>query len=380
MNLSNFRDPQAARAVAEAIATCSTRPVRLMEFCGGHTHAILRFGIPDLLPPTVELLSGPGCPVCVTSADDLSRAIALAGIPGVILTTFGDMMRVPADRGRSLARARAEGADVRIVYSPLDALEVARQNPTRTVVFLGVGFETTAPMVASAVLSAEAEGIRNFAVFSTHKLTPPAMRAILDAGEVRLSGIIGPGHVTTIIGPEAWQFLPQEYGVPCAVAGFEPLDILRAILALVEMLETGQPGVANAYSRSVRAGGIRLHWKRWSGSLRLPKRIGGGWGCCPPAACAFGRSTPATMPRGVSRWRSSQPASPRAVAAATSCGGSCDRWNAPSSRGSVPPRTLSAPAWSAPRGPARPTTSTDDLTLPPSGFAARRRRGWGEEA
>lgn len=141
-------------------------------------------------------------------------------------------MRVPADRGRSLARARAEGADVCIVYSPLDALEVARQNPSRTVIFLGVGFETTAPMVASAIFSAEAEGIRNFAVFSTHKLTPPAMRAILDAGEVRLSGIIGPGHVTTIIGPEAWQFLPREYGVPCAVTGFEPLDILRAILAL----------------------------------------------------------------------------------------------------------------------------------------------------
>ncbi|MBC7226898.1 MAG: hydrogenase formation protein HypD [Thermoflexales bacterium] len=255
MNLSVFRDPQAARAIAEAIAARSTRPVRLMEFCGGHTHAILRFGIPDLLPSTVELLSGPGCPVCVTSAADLGRAIALAKIPGVILTTFGDMMRVPADRGRSLARARAEGADVRIVYSPLDALEVARQNPTRTVVFLGVGFETTAPMVASAVLAAAAEGIRNFAVFSTHKLTPPAMRAILEAGEVRLSGIIGPGHVTTVIGPEAWQFLPRKYGVPCAVAGFEPLDILRAILALVEMLETGQPDVANAYARSVRSGG-----------------------------------------------------------------------------------------------------------------------------
>lgn len=255
MNWQGLRDPQAARAIADAIAARSTHPVRLMEFCGGHTHAILRFGIPDLLPPTVELLSGPGCPVCVTSAADLSRAIALAGIPGVILTTFGDMMRVPADRGRSLERARAEGADIRIVYSPLDALEIARQNPTRTVVFLGVGFETTAPMVASAVLAAETEGLPNFALFSTHKLTPPAMQAILDAGEIRLSGIIGPGHVTTVIGPEAWRFLPREHGVPCAIAGFEPLDILRAIRALVEMIETGQPDVANAYPRSVRAGG-----------------------------------------------------------------------------------------------------------------------------
>lgn len=249
------RDPGAARALADAIAARSTRPVRLMEFCGGHTHAILRFGIPDLLPPTVELLSGPGCPVCVTSAADLSRAIALASIPGAILTTFGDMMRVPDGKGHSLARARAEGADIRIVYSPLDALEVARQNPHRPVIFLGVGFETTAPMVASAILAAEAAHIRNFYVFSTHKLTPPATRAILDAGEVHLSGIIGPGHVTTVIGLEAWRFLPQKYGVPCAIAGFEPLDILRAILALVEMVETGKPDVANTYPRSVRPQG-----------------------------------------------------------------------------------------------------------------------------
>lgn len=254
-HLQRFRDPEAARAVAEAIAARSTRPVRLMEFCGGHTHAILRFGIPDLLPPTVELLSGPGCPVCVTSAADLNRALALASLPGVILTTFGDMMRVPADRGRSLARAKAEGADVRIVYSPLDALGVARQNPGRPVVFLGVGFETTAPMVASAILVAEAEGISNFYVFSTHKLTPPATRAILDAGEVNLSGIIGPGHVTTVIGLQAWEFLAEEYGIPCAVAGFEPLDVLRAILALVEMVEEERPGIANAYVRSVRREG-----------------------------------------------------------------------------------------------------------------------------
>ncbi len=253
--MESLRNPQAARALADAITARSTRPVRLMEFCGGHTHAILRFGIPDLLPPTVELLSGPGCPVCVTSAADLSRAIALASVPGVILTTFGDMMRVPAGKGRSLARARADGADVRIVYSPLDALEVARLNPHRPVIFLGVGFETTAPMVASAILAAEATRIHNFYVFSTHKLTPPATRAILDAGEIRLSGIIGPGHVTTVIGLEAWRFLPRDYGVPCAIAGFEPLDILRAILALVEMVERGQPDVANAYARSVRPQG-----------------------------------------------------------------------------------------------------------------------------
>jgi hydrogenase expression/formation protein HypD len=259
-----FRDPAAAHALAGAICARSTRPVRLMEFCGGHTHAILRFGIPSLLPPTVSLRSGPGCPVCVTSAADLDRAIALAQVEDVILTTFGDMIRVPGSSppggggqrgGRTLAQAKAEGADVRVVYSPLDALLIARENPDRPVVFLGVGFETTAPMVASSVLAAEAEGLENFFVFSTHKLTPPATRAILDAGEVQLSGIIGPGHVTTVIGADAWRFLPHDYGIPCAIAGFEPLDILQAVLALVEMAEDGRPDVANAYARSVRPEG-----------------------------------------------------------------------------------------------------------------------------
>lgn len=249
-----FRDPEAARAVAEAIRAKSTRRVRLMEFCGGHTHAILRFGIPTLLPETVDLRSGPGCPVCVTSAGDLDRAIAMAQVPEVILTTFGDMIRVPGSR-TSLAQAKAEGADVRVVYSPLDALQVARQNPDRPVVFLGVGFETTAPMVASAVLTAEAENLDNFTVFSTHKLTPPATLAILDAGEVALDGVIGPGHVTTVIGADAWRFLPEDYGIPCAVAGFEPLDLLRAILALVVMAEEGNHRVDNTYVRSVTAEG-----------------------------------------------------------------------------------------------------------------------------
>lgn len=252
--VDQFRDPAAARAVVEVIHARSTRPARLMEFCGGHTHAILRLGLPDVLPETITLCSGPGCPVCVTAAADLDRAIGLAHTPDVILTTFGDMIRVPGSRS-SLAQAKAEGADVRVVYSPLDALQVARRNPARPVVFLGVGFETTAPMVASALLAAEAEGLDNFYVYSTHKLTPPATRAILDAGEVNLSGIIGPGHVTTIIGAAAWRFLPERYDMPCAIAGFEPLDLLRAILALVEMIERDAPAVDNAYARSVRPAG-----------------------------------------------------------------------------------------------------------------------------
>jgi len=259
--LPRFRDPDTAQSLIEAIRARSTRPVRLMEFCGGHTHAVLRYGIPSLLPSSVGLRSGPGCPVCVTSPSDLDRAIALARVPEVILATFGDMVRVPGsvvagqDVGQTLAQVRAEGADVRVIYSPLNALDIARQNPRRPVILLGIGFETTAPMVASAVLAAATDVIENFFVLSTHKLTPPATRAILEASEVALDGIIGPGHVTTIIGSDAWRFLPQDYGIPCAIAGFEPLDILQAVLALVEMAQEGRPSVANPYRRSVRPRG-----------------------------------------------------------------------------------------------------------------------------
>ncbi len=280
----SFQDPDLAQVLAESIQARSTRPIRLMEFCGGHTHAILRYGIPDLLPPTVELRSGPGCPVCVTSAEDLARAIALALLPGVILTTFGDMVRVPGQRGArpaSLAEAKAAGADVRVVYSPLDALHIARGNPGRPVIFLGVGFETTAPMVASAVLAAEAEGVENFYVYSTHKLTPPATCAILDAGEVALDGIIGPGHVTTVIGAAAWRFLPEKYGIPCAVAGFEPLDILQAILALVEMVEDGRPAVFNAYRRSVTPEGNRPAQEAMARVFRVVEASWRGFGPIP---------------------------------------------------------------------------------------------------
>ena len=254
--IDEFRDPALARRLLDDIAARSTRPANLMEFCGGHTHAAFKFGIRQLLPPTVKLLSGPGCPVCVTANADLDRAIAIARLPGVITTTFGDMLKVPGSRS-SLQRARADGADVRIVYSTLDAVQIARQNPERRVVFLGVGFETTAPTVAAAVLQAEALGLSNFYVLSMHKLTPPATQAILRAGEVRLSGIIGPGHVTTIIGSYAWQFLPRDHGIPVAVAGFETLDIIRGVRSLVEQVESGRPGVVNTYSRSVRPEGNR---------------------------------------------------------------------------------------------------------------------------
>jgi len=281
MRLSDrFRDPEAARAVAEAIRARSARPVRLMEFCGGHTHAILRFGIPSLLPETVDLRSGPGCPVCVTSATDLDHAIALAQVPDVILTTFGDMIRVPGSH-TSLAEAKAGGADVRVVYSPLDALQVAHQNPNRPVVFLGVGFETTAPMVASAVLKAADDGLENFTVFSAHKLTPPATLAILNTGEVALDGVIGPGHVTTVIGADAWRFLPEAYDMGCAIAGFEPLDLLRAILALVTMIEESEPRVDNTYGRSVRPEGNLPAQQAIAGVFEIADAAWRGFGTIP---------------------------------------------------------------------------------------------------
>ena len=257
--LDEFRDPVLARKLLAGLECRATRPVRFMEFCGGHTHAILRSGLRQLLPANIRLSSGPGCPVCVTASSDVDRAITLARQPGVILATFGDMIRVPGGRPRgqinSLQEARAVGADVRIVYSTLDALDIARSNPAREVIFLGVGFETTAPTIAAAVVQAESERLPNFSVLSLHKLTPPATRAILDAGEVQLSGIIGPGHVTSIIGARAWQFLPEEYGMPCAVSGFEPLDILQAVAALVEMAMAGKPAVSNQYGRGVKPEG-----------------------------------------------------------------------------------------------------------------------------
>jgi len=252
-----YRDPVAARLLIDEIRASARRPVRLMEFCGGHTHAIMRYGIRQALAPQVELSSGPGCPVCVTADRDIDYAIALAHLPGVMVATFGDMVRVPGTRS-SLQEARAQGADVRIVYSALDALDLARRNPQQGVVMLGVGFETTAPTVAASVAQAQREGLCNYYVYSMHKLTPPAMRSILDAGEVRIDGIIGPGHVTTIIGSQAWAFLPGEYHVPCAVSGFEPLDILQAVRVLVQEVEAGQATVANPYSRGVKWEGNRV--------------------------------------------------------------------------------------------------------------------------
>ncbi len=252
--IDEFRNADLARVVIERIHRSSKRHIRLMEFCGGHTVTILKHGIRQLLPPTVEMLSGPGCPVCVTANADLDKAIALAREPGVIMTTFGDMLKVPGSYS-SLQKVRADGADVKVVYSTLDALQIAKGNPERAVVFIGIGFETTAPTIAASVLQAEEEGIKNYYILSMHKLCPPVIKALLDSGEVRLDGLICPGHVSAIIGSHPWEFAAHDYRIACVVSGFEPLDVLQSVEMLVEQLEKGEPKVEIAYRRGVRPEG-----------------------------------------------------------------------------------------------------------------------------
>ncbi len=247
---SEFRNSELALAIAERIRRRSKRPARLMEFCGSHTAAILKYGIRQLLPPGVEMLSGPGCPVCVTDQADIDRAIALAAVPGLILCTFGDMLKVPGTYS-TLQKARAEGADVRMVYSTLDALDIARSNPGRQVAFLGVGFETTAPTIAASIAQAKSQGLKNYSVLSLAKVCPPVMRALLDGGEIKIDGIICPGHVSAIIGSKPYEFIPRDYGVACVVSGFEPVDILQAADMLLAQIESGKPRVEIAYGRSV---------------------------------------------------------------------------------------------------------------------------------
>ncbi|MFW6056238.1 MAG: hydrogenase formation protein HypD [Chloroflexota bacterium] len=252
--VDEFQDPHLARSLVHAIADASTRAVSFMEFCGGHTHAILRHGIRDLLPKTITLSSGPGCPVCVTAPGDIDRAAGLALEPGVITATYGDLIRVPGSTA-SLQHVRARGGDVRVVYSALDALQLAVENPASLVFLPGIGFETTAPTLAATLLEAERRGLNNLRVFSLLKLTAPVMRALLSSGETRIDGIICPGHVSVITGTQPYEFIPREFGVACAVSGFEPLDILGAVRALTLQVEQQHPCVENSYPRAVKPEG-----------------------------------------------------------------------------------------------------------------------------
>ncbi|SMC21263.1 hydrogenase expression/formation protein HypD [Desulfacinum hydrothermale DSM 13146] len=250
--IDEFRDGELARAILQRLkARCrDLGPLRFMEICGTHTVSIFRSGLRELLPSNVELISGPGCPVCVTANEDIDRAIWFASQPEVIVTTFGDLLRVPGSRS-SLLQKRGNGADVRMVYATFDAVQIAKENPDKHVVFIGIGFETTAPTVAAAVQMAAREGLDNFSVFSAHKVMPPVMAALLESENLHLDGFLCPGHVTTVIGAKAYQDVVDNYGLSCVVTGFEALDILQGLTLLVEQRARGKALVEIQYRRGV---------------------------------------------------------------------------------------------------------------------------------
>lgn len=254
--LSEFRDPKLAGKLFNEIREIVTRPWAVMEVCGGQTHSIIRNGIDQLLPKAVELIHGPGCPVCVTPLDMIDRALEIASKPEVIFCSFGDMLRVPGSE-KDLFRIRSEGGDVRVVYSPLDALKVARENPGKEVVFFGIGFETTAPANAMAVFQAAQQSLGNFSMLVSHVLVPPALAAIMESPESRVQGFLAAGHVCSVMGYEQYLPLAEKYRVPIVVTGFEPLDLLEGLRRVVRQLEEGRAEVENAYPRAVTRKGNR---------------------------------------------------------------------------------------------------------------------------
>jgi hydrogenase expression/formation protein HypD len=251
--IDEYRDKGKVMALADQLKRLSRKPIRIMEVCGGHTMAIQRFGIPALLPETIELVSGPGCPVCVTSRAYIDQAIAYSRLPDVIITTYGDLIRVPGSSS-TLDREKAAGADIRIVYSILDALMLAKQNRSKKIIFLGIGFETTSPASAAGIAKAQMAGLFNFYVYSAHKIMPPPMAALIDEG-VNINGYIGPGHVSCITGSHIYDFIPEKYGLGVVISGFEPLDLLQSIYMLVAQHEKGQAAVEIQYSRAVKPEG-----------------------------------------------------------------------------------------------------------------------------
>ncbi len=263
--VDEFRDGKLAQGLSAAIARAvePTRCYRLMEFCGGHTHAIARYGLTDLLPDSVRMIHGPGCPVCVLPIGRIDNAIGLAVERGVILCSYGDPLRVPASAGLSLLRAKGRGGDVRMVYSPADALRIAGENPQREVVFFAIGFETTTPPTALLIKQAQAAGLTNFSVLCNHVLTPAAITHILEAPQVReygsvpLDGFVGPAHVSAVIGSRPYEYFAEEYRKPVVIAGFEPLDVMQAILMLVRQINAGESRVENEFTRAVTRDGNR---------------------------------------------------------------------------------------------------------------------------
>ena len=279
--LDEYREANAARECAEKVRRLVSRPWTIMEICGGQTHAIMKYGLDEMLPDCVTLIHGPGCPVCVTPVELINKAIEIASRPGVVFCSFGDMLRVPGTN-RDLFSAKAAGGDVRVVYSPMDALTVARQNPAKQVVFFAVGFETTAPGNAMAVFQAHRQGLRNFSVLVSHVLVPPAMEAILSSPNNRVQGFLAAGHVCTIMGCAQYEPIAQKYRVPIVVTGFEPLDILQGVHRCLRQLEEGRFEVENQYARSVRHEGnrpaqelmeqvFRVVPRKWRGIGEIPQ-------------------------------------------------------------------------------------------------------------
>lgn len=251
--IDEYRDKNLVMSIAAQIHDASKKEIRLMEVCGGHTMAIQKFGIPALLPETIKLISGPGCPVCVSDRKFIDQIVAYSRLPNVIITTYGDLIRVPGSSS-SLNEEKAAGRDIRIVYSVLDALKIAEENPNKTIVFPGIGFETTAPASAAGILNAEKRGIKNFLVYSSHKIMPPAMAALIDEG-VNLHGYIAPGHVSTITGTLIYADIPAKYNLGCVISGFEPVDLMQSVLMLTKQIESGNPKVEIQYKRVVRPEG-----------------------------------------------------------------------------------------------------------------------------
>jgi hydrogenase expression/formation protein HypD len=279
--LDEYRNSEVAAGLVKKIAEITKRRWVLMEVCGGQTHSIVRYGIDRMIPDAIELVHGPGCPVCVTPLEMIDKAHAIASRPGVIFASFGDMLRVPGSRG-DLLTLKSRGADVRVVYSPLDAVRIAQENPGRKVVFFGIGFETTAPANAMAVFHASREGVKNFSMLVSHVLVPPAMAAILEAPGNRVQGFLGPGHVCAIMGYREYESLAERYQVPIVVTGFEPVDLLEGILMTVRQLEAGQAAVENQYARAVTRDGNRpakdlvfevfeVADRKWRGVGSIPK-------------------------------------------------------------------------------------------------------------
>lgn len=278
--LDEYRDGERARQLARKIHRVTTRPWNIMEVCGGQTHAIVKFGIDELLPQQITLIHGPGCPVCVTPLEMIDKALEIAARPDVIFTSFGDMLRVPGST-TDLLSVKARGGDVRMVYSPLDAVKLAEQNPAKEIVFFGVGFETTAPATAMAVFQAAQKGLKNFSMLISHVLVPPAIEALMSSPDCRVQAFLAAGHVCAIMGYEEYPPLAAKYRVPIVVTGFEPLDILQGILMCVQQLESGRAEVENQYARAVRREGnqpaqqlvrevFRVVPRKWRGVGEIP--------------------------------------------------------------------------------------------------------------